>query len=327
VTFRRLARTAFIAGAVGLLVGIVAYGIVVLGYGPADGYTYLAAGERLNAGHPLYALVAGDRPVDIRPPYWTVPLLSPPPIAVLFRPLAALPNELGLRLWWLGCVAAIAVALGAMFRVRPVLMSAAVLVFLVPLVFEIPTANVNGLILGAVVVAWLLARSGRDTAAGAVIAAAAAVKLTPAILIVWFVTQGRWTAVRAFVTVGLVLLVVSLAGAGIGAHLDYLAVIGQTGSVGTTQFSLAGLLRTVGVPAEAARFAPFVVDAVGIALMWWRRDQPSFAYSVAVFTMVWGSPVVNFDWLTLMLGALAPGLWPMAARSRATSTAPAPSVA
>jgi Glycosyltransferase family 87 len=323
MTIRRLSRIAFIGGAVGLLVGIVLYGIVVLGYGPADGYTYLAAGERLNSGHPLYALSPGDRPVDIRPPYWTVPLLSPPPVAVLFRPLAALPNELGLRLWWLGCVIAIAVALGVMFRVRPVLMSAAVLVFLLPLEFEIPTANVNGFLLLAVVMTWLLARSGRDGAAGAVIAAAAAVKLTPAILIVWFLSQRRWTAVRAFLVVGAALLLVSLAGAGVGAHLDYLAVIGQTGSVGTTQFSLAGLLRTVGVPAEAARFAPVVVDGVGIALMWWGRDRPSFTYSVAVFTMVWGSPVVNFDWLTLMLGALAPGLWPMTARSHPTSAAPA----
>jgi hypothetical protein len=46
---------------------------------------YLAAGERLNAGHQLYALMPGNRPVDIHPPFWTVPLLSPPPIAVLFR--------------------------------------------------------------------------------------------------------------------------------------------------------------------------------------------------------------------------------------------------
>ena len=52
--------------------------------------TYLAAGERLNAGHNLYAFGAGDRPIILDPQYWTVPLLSPPPIAVLWRSLALL---------------------------------------------------------------------------------------------------------------------------------------------------------------------------------------------------------------------------------------------
>src|SRR4030088_3430196 len=68
-----------------------------------DAITYLAAGERLNAGHQLYALAPGDRWVWINPPFWTVPPLSPPPIAVLWRPLAALPNEWGVGIWWLAC--------------------------------------------------------------------------------------------------------------------------------------------------------------------------------------------------------------------------------
>ncbi len=64
--------------------------ILAQGFAAWDAPTYLAAGERLNAGHNLYALVAGDRPVLLDPPYWIVPLLSPPPIAVLWRPLALL---------------------------------------------------------------------------------------------------------------------------------------------------------------------------------------------------------------------------------------------
>ena len=52
---------------------------------PGDAFTYLSAGERLNAGHLLYALSPGDRPVGLHPPFWTVPLVSPPPIAVVFR--------------------------------------------------------------------------------------------------------------------------------------------------------------------------------------------------------------------------------------------------
>ena len=48
------------------------------GFAPArmygDAWNYLGAGERLNAGHPLYALSLGDRPIDIVVPYWPVSL-------------------------------------------------------------------------------------------------------------------------------------------------------------------------------------------------------------------------------------------------------------
>ena len=91
-------------------VGILFAGIAVFGINPAapggDSWNYLAAGERLNAGHPLYALVPGDRPVPIVPPYWTVPLLSPPLIAVIWRPLALL-GEPAMTLWWIGGAASI----------------------------------------------------------------------------------------------------------------------------------------------------------------------------------------------------------------------------
>ncbi len=56
----------------------------------ADANTYLAAGERLNDGHPLYALQPGDRPVLLVGEY-PVPLFSPPPIAAIWRPLAIVP--------------------------------------------------------------------------------------------------------------------------------------------------------------------------------------------------------------------------------------------
>ena len=40
----------------------------------------------------------GDRNVPLAPPYWSVPLLAPPPIAVLWRPLALL-GEPAMALW------------------------------------------------------------------------------------------------------------------------------------------------------------------------------------------------------------------------------------
>src|SRR3954447_7786987 len=65
-----------------------------------DAVTYLAAGERLNAAHRLYVMSPGDRAIYFYPPGLTVPLLSPPPIAAIWRPLAALPVGFAL---WVGC--------------------------------------------------------------------------------------------------------------------------------------------------------------------------------------------------------------------------------
>ncbi|MHB8460881.1 MAG: glycosyltransferase family 87 protein [Candidatus Limnocylindrales bacterium] len=320
------ARWVFVGCSIGIFVGIILYAILVLGYGPADGVTYLAAGERLNAGHPLYALSPGDRPIDIRPPYWTVPLLSPPLIAVIWRPLAALPGEAGLYIWWAACAVGIGSTIGLMLRARPVLMAVALFVFLVPFIYEIPTGNVNGLLLFALVAVWLLVREGHDRGAGVVLAVAAVLKLTPAILVIWLLVQRRWHAVAAFVITAVALALLSLIGAGLQAHLDYLHVIGQTASAGSSRFSLAGVVRDLGVATEVARFAPLAIDIVGVSAMWALRRRPEVAFSIAVFTMVWGSPVVNMDWLTLLLVAMAPGIWPLARARPSPTRAPEPEI-
>jgi hypothetical protein len=63
--------------------------------GPPDVYTYLAAAERLNVGHNLYGpLLPGDRFINTSI-YEPAPLISPPLIAVLWRPLAVLPDPAG----------------------------------------------------------------------------------------------------------------------------------------------------------------------------------------------------------------------------------------
>ena len=88
-----LATTVLMALAIGVRMGGIGW-LDVSG----DPWNYLAAGERLNAGHPLYELSPGDREVILQPPYWSVPLLAPPPIAVAWRPLALL-GQPAMVLW------------------------------------------------------------------------------------------------------------------------------------------------------------------------------------------------------------------------------------
>ena len=321
----RILRLAVPAMAIGLVIAIqVIY--FKRGLIPGDSFTYLAAGERLNAGHALYALVAGDRPVGFEPPFFTVPLLSPPPIAVAFRPLAALPNELGVYVWWIATIVALGAVILWMLRERPILVGVAVLLLSIPIVYQIGVGNLNGLIVAGTVAAWYLLTRGRDLAAGATFALMTAFKITPGVFMWWLITQRRWNAFKAFVVTGLIVLVVSVVGAGIAAHIEYVGIMRQTAAAGTTYLSLAGAARYVGVPLEIANVLPTVAIVVGAVAIWALRERPGAAYAAAVITMIAGSPVVQITWFTMLLAVLAPVVWPMSGRPDSARVASRPIV-
>lgn len=311
---QRILRVVVPAIAIGLVVAIQRI-YFNRGLVPGDSFTYLASGERLNAGHLLYALSPGDRLVGFEPPFFTVPLLSPPPIAVLFRPLAAIPNEIGVYIWWIATTVILAAVILWMLRRRPILVGLAVLVLSLPIVYQIGVGNLNGLIVAGTVGAWYLLTRGRDLAAGAIFALMTAFKITPGVFLWWLITQRRWDAFKAFVVTGLGVLVVSVIGAGVQAHLEYLGIMRQTATVGTTYLSLAGAARYIGVPLEIANLLPTAAIVIGAVAIWVLRDRPGLAYAAAILTMIAGSPVVQITWFTILLGVLAPVVWPMSSRT------------
>jgi hypothetical protein len=309
VVRRRLLERAAVAIAVGVLIAILAL-YFRRGFIPGDAFTYLAAGERLNAGHPLYALSPGDRPVALEPPFWTVPLLSPPPIAVVWRPLAAIPNELGVYVWWAVQVAAVALSFVLVAARRPILAAAGLLALAVPFTYEIGVGNLNGLILLGLILTWRATALGHDRATGALAAAMTAFKVTPVLLGWWLLTERRWQALRWYVIAGLTILAISVLGAGLDAHLTYLGIVRDTGVGGTRPLSLAGMARYVGVAPHIANLLPTVALAVGIAGIWLLRRRPDYAFVVAVVTLVFSSPTVNINWYALLFACLAPLAWP-----------------
>ena len=303
---RRAATVALVATAFALVVAGAIVMISAPGWFPPDANTYRSAAERLNAGHDLYRLVAGDRPMFL---VSSVPLLSPPPIAVAWRPLALL-GDASLYLWWGCCVAAVLAALTLLARRRPVETSIAMLALYIPLVLVLEWSNVDGYFLLMLVGTWLAARSGRDVAAGGLVATMIAFKLTPMPLALWLLAVGRYRAFAACVAFGFLWLAVSLAGAGLDAHLRYFSVIRDTFGSGTTNLSLAGVGRIVGLPAAAASALPFA---------WWLacgsaiivlRHRPGAAFVAAVLMLVLGSPVVQPYTLLLLIAVIAPLAWP-----------------
>lgn len=312
---RGLRRFAPVVSVAVLAAGMVLF-LVPFRAWPTDAWTYLAAAERLNAGHTLYALQPGDRPVFMDPATVSVPLLSPPFIAVLWRPIARMPPEAAVGIWWLGSTLCLAALLATASSARPGLGLASTLIFALPMAFLAVTGNVNGYLAAGTATVWWAARRGRVRLAGFLIALMSAAKVVPATLLLWLLATRQYRAASwaGLAVVGL--LAVSAAGAGVENHRAYLDVIRHTASAGQSTFSLTGIALSLGIAEAVARLLPSAALAIGGTVTWLagRRGHPAGSFTAAVYTMVLGSPVVNFDWLALMFAGLAPAFWPVAGR-------------
>lgn len=308
---RRLLAIGFVVVA-GVLLATFLAAYFVRGFVPGDAVVYLASGERLNAGHPLYALSPGDRIIGAKPPYWLVPTLSPPLMAVVFRPLALLPPDLGAYVWWMATMTVIAAVLVAYLRRRPILGSLAVIALVIPLTYEIGVGNVNAFLLLGCVLTWRWFARADDAPAGIAVAVMTMLKISPVVLAWWLLTQARWRAVRAGLVAGVVLLAISLLGAGFDAHLRFIEVTRDTATLGQSDLSLAGLAKAIGLAPDITSLLPsamLVGGVLGVVLL---RRWPGAAFALAVATMTLGSPVVNINSYALLMGCLAPAMWPIA---------------
>ena len=281
------------------------------GFIPGDATVYLAGGERLNAGHQVYALMPGDRPEGFKPPYWTVPLLSPPLVAVIFRPLALFPNDIGAYIWWAGCLAAFAWIFATFVRRQPILTSLAVMVLVVPLTYEIGVGNMNAFLMLGAILTWKWTTEGRDERAGAVTALGFVLKVSPVVIAWWLFTQRRWRAVRAGIVAGAVVLGISILGAGLDAHFKFIEVTRDTATVGQSELSLAGLAKAVGMAPAIANLLPTTMLVGGVLGILLLRNRPNWAFALAVATMTQGSPVENNNSFSMLLACITPWIWPI----------------
>jgi alpha-1,2-mannosyltransferase len=287
-------------------------------WGSGDASVYLAAGERLNAGHDLYALQPGDRPIQMQPPYWTVPLLSPPLIAVLWRPLAAVPALVGLWLWsWTATFAALGTVAFVVWR-RPIEAGRMLLLIGVPVSVLAWSGNVDAFRLPATLAVFWLAMTGRSVAAGVLVGALTAIKLTPVVLVLWLMAGGQRRGVAAAIVTILGATVISLLGAGLEPHVRYLEIVRNTVDVGTAQVSLAGLARGLGISPETARWLPTIAAGLFTVSIVASRGRPAVAFRFAVLAQVFGAPAAGMHTFGLLLAMLAPSV----ARSVTTQISP-----
>jgi hypothetical protein len=275
-----------------------------------DATTYLAAGERLNAGHDLYHLQPGDRDVLAWPGLYSSPLLSPPPIAVLWRPLAAV--DWGFALWVAACwVALLGTLVYVVLRMGlPALPLAFALSFSIG--EQLAVANFNSFMPAIYVLAWRY----RDRAAsGAFVALGAAVKLSPVAMGGWLLGTRRWRALTGLAVSLAAIFVISGLGAGFGSFVEYL------GTLSGNQSTPISMTRLTGIP-----YATYLVLFGGtLAAIFLGRRLPKASFVVALLAAVLGTPALYASSLVPLLALAAPflaGARGLQFRTGRTSTTP-----
>lgn len=271
----------------------------------SDTSNYAAFGERLADRGDLYALSPGDRPVPAdNPPVWTVPILSPPQMAVPWAAMSWLPDAIRFYLPWAAGVCA-TIAAGVLFlRRAPVLLLLVTLPFLKGLAITAWSGNVNAFVAPAAILAWWageaqIRRTGVLTA-GAVAAALGAVKIGPTLLWAWIVGRRPLEAlagglVAIGVLTGVVLLLV-----GPAPFQDYLAVAAGSTS-DPSALSLLGILADLGLPPTIARILWAVVAfGLGITALVSRR-RPALAMAAAAAGLIVLTPVVRNETVSIAL--------------------------
>lgn len=264
-----------VAAAVACWAGAVAAVFAGPGEGFIDLVVYRAGGRAWATGVALYGPQFPDL-VTPRP----LPFTYPPISAVLFAPLAAVPLPVAAAALTAASLAALAGLLLLVARrlepdpARAALLAGSVVVLGTlsePVRETLTFGQVNLLLAGLVAADCLLVRTRWPR--GALIGLAAAVKLTPAVFVLYFVARRQWrpalVAAAAFgVATGIGFLAAPRSSVGY-----WFGVLGDPDRIGSAAFasnqSLAGLLRRLGAlpPAGTVLWAVLSAVVVLVALV------------------------------------------------------------
>ncbi len=288
------------------------YAAVVIPIGIHSGgdlVTELALSERLLQGLPRHAAINTDRGMPW-PPFATFALVPLALVAQLSLPLAK-------GLW---SAANVACFCWCLVRVRAwtggwwaVALSAVALAQ--PIQSNFQHLNINLVLLALVVLAVddLAPREGRTTRAAVEIGVAGALKVYPALVLVYFVARAhrRALAIGTATAVGLTLLAVLPYGAAaFGTLREYVVLATQAKSVGfLTGQPIGGLVaRLGGPPALAVGLDLAALAAAAVAAR--RSPDPLYGIAVAAAAAVLLAPLDRLHFYVLLLPAWVAALQP-----------------
>jgi len=331
----RKLRPAFVAQSV-LMGSALAVYLFVLGSAGLhhqDLDPYLVAGRHVWNGEPLYATFLQHPFPDptLRPAF-----IYPPAFALLIAPLALLPGAMANLVWLIVGQVSLAAAMLLVLRwLRPPSWAVATLVVATltfyPLWIDVQQGQANLLVL-LLVTAGIAGVVQGHPRFGAALGVAAALKLTPLILLAWLLLERRGRE-AAWMMAGFT----AVSGmAAIFRFQDTMAFAQHVlpalapGTAFYANQSLAGFIERIGSanpytqPWIDLRWAPLLAAAAGIALVafwFWRRSRRPALVRAATFlpllpllsSVTWGHHLVILlpvIWLSVI--ALAEAGWPVA---------------
>ena len=281
-----------------------------------DFSAYWTAAGNLLHGLPIYV---ADQLTGPYAPQRQFLYLYPPPLAAAVTPIHLLiPTDYRVAAWIWAAFGTIVLATGTFTvarstglieRVRgatglgPWILIVAAFTF-PPVVGELVLGNVHLLLFGLLSMAWLGVRRGDRTGeamSGVAVGLAAAIKLFPVLLILWFLFTGRNRAVKWAILGGLAVVILSLPLTGIQPWLDYPAALLNLSAPSDTTDTLAPtvwLASAIGFTAARA-----IVTLGALALLWWSartlRSRPSFAVAVLLSVLV--APALYHHYLAILV--------------------------
>jgi glycosyl transferase family 87 len=222
----------------------------------------------------------------------------PPPLILLLAPLSFLPYAAAWTLWkivivlgFAGSIALIAHIIG--FPRNDSLMIGAVSLVVPSAQQELIYGGTTVVVLVLLALTWWRLERAPETSAGVLAGAAAALKLFPSLLVVWFAKQRRARAATTMVTAAVLITLVSLAffGAhGVRAFLTASNDDFHRYRASPINMSLPAMAFRIlhGAPATGLAIA---IAAVGLAIAWRSRGNLSGPFWSAVPWMILLSPL------------------------------------
>jgi alpha-1,2-mannosyltransferase len=240
-----------------------------------DLMVYRAGGHAWASGVPLYGAEFPAQ-VGLR----ALPFTYPPVSAVLFAPLAAIPLPVAVVLHTVAGLTALAVTAwltarrleADQWRAAHLAMTVIVLAVLAEPVRQTLTfGQVNLVLMGLVAADCLVPRTPWPR--GVLIGLAAAIKLTPAVFVLFFLAHRQWRPALAAGTAFLVATVAGfLAAPQASATYWFSGVFTDPGRIGTLDYrsnqSIAGLLHRFGLPAPWVTAVWLLAVSAALAAGW-----------------------------------------------------------
>jgi alpha-1,2-mannosyltransferase len=312
--------------------------------GPVDFFQEWSSGREVLAGRPAYPDLreATPRLLGVPPDSSEQPVLvnAHPPVAILLSlPFACLSYSTAVEIWRalsfgliFACTLAIKRELGhlpAAIRL-PYLVPAFLLLTSGPVALTIFQGQLHAVLLAIIVGAWCADRAGREQIAGALLGLAGAIKLSPILLLGYFLIRYRWRAVCAGVLVFVAANALVFFILGPSIFSEYLAVLPQVAPhrSNLANAALPGFWAKLFNPAPGRVIAPLVqsqgIDLLGtctsiatitiLAAVAIRRasarGHKDLAFGVAVIALLLVGPLIwehTLLVLVLPLGILAHG--------------------